>query len=320
MSRIRTVKPEFWTSEQVASCSRDARLLFIGIWNYSDDNGIHPKSFKRLKMEIFPGDDDCSERDLERWIKELITCGLIMEYSINQKEYWYVTGWKNHQKIDKPTFRHPRPYVVDTRFENEPSSCSRLMFNEDSSNAHRILLENSSNTPLRKGMEGNGKDEDTCKVPDKTLHVSSIEHGESSSMQESIGKSHEQRHLISELPPFSTHNEASKVDPTIFDLFEHWRIVMKHPRAVLDAKRKKVITQALKLGYTINELKEAIDGCANTPFNAGLNESKKRYDDIGLIFRDAAHIESFIQNNKDIKSASVSSTTKLINTLSEGAI
>jgi hypothetical protein len=50
MARIRTVKPEFWTSEQVMNCSRDARLLFIGMWNFCDDGGNHPASAKTLKV------------------------------------------------------------------------------------------------------------------------------------------------------------------------------------------------------------------------------------------------------------------------------
>ena len=56
MSRIRTVKPEFWTSEQIIACSPIARLLFIGLWNFCDDNGVHPASYIRLKAEVFPPD------------------------------------------------------------------------------------------------------------------------------------------------------------------------------------------------------------------------------------------------------------------------
>lgn len=37
MSSYRAVKLEFWTSDQVMSCSREARLLFIGLWNFCDD-------------------------------------------------------------------------------------------------------------------------------------------------------------------------------------------------------------------------------------------------------------------------------------------
>jgi len=42
MARIRTIKPEFWVSEQVGECSPNARLLFIGMWNFCDDRGVHP--------------------------------------------------------------------------------------------------------------------------------------------------------------------------------------------------------------------------------------------------------------------------------------
>ena len=49
MARIRTVKPEFWASEQVMECSPIARLLFIGLWNFCDDAGNHPLSEKTLR-------------------------------------------------------------------------------------------------------------------------------------------------------------------------------------------------------------------------------------------------------------------------------
>ncbi len=44
MARIRTTKPEFWSSAQIIELSRDARLLFIGMWNFCDDNGRHKAS------------------------------------------------------------------------------------------------------------------------------------------------------------------------------------------------------------------------------------------------------------------------------------
>ena len=38
--RIRTVKPEFWRSEDVSRLPVADRLLFIGLWSYVDDNGV----------------------------------------------------------------------------------------------------------------------------------------------------------------------------------------------------------------------------------------------------------------------------------------
>jgi hypothetical protein len=139
MPRIRTVKPEFWTSEQVVECSPTSRLLFIGMWNFSDDNGIHPVSCKTLKMQIFPGDNFTPE-DISRMIDELKKASLLIEYTVNSKKYWQVTGW-HHQKIDKPNFRYPLP--------DHSTSGSRTA-------VEHLPAEGSGEES--KGKEGNGSD------------------------------------------------------------------------------------------------------------------------------------------------------------------
>lgn len=111
MARIRTIKPEFWTSEQVVDCSPIARLLFIGLWNFSDDQGAHPYAVKTIKMEIFPG-DNFTPKQIEGWLTELINAGLLKTYHVDNKQYLYVTGWHN-QKIEKPNPKHPPPQQFD---------------------------------------------------------------------------------------------------------------------------------------------------------------------------------------------------------------
>lgn len=108
MARIRSIKPEFWSSEQVMACSTNARLLFIGLWNFCDDAGRHPVTPRQIKALVFPGDDISSEnvRDL---IDELSTNGLLSLYTVDDKEYFQVTGW-SHQKIDRPQSpKYPAP-------------------------------------------------------------------------------------------------------------------------------------------------------------------------------------------------------------------
>lgn len=112
MGRIRSVKPEYWTSEQVMSLSRDARLLFIGLWNFSDDGGNHPASAITLKAEVLPGDLITADQVMA-WIDEMIEQGLLEEYEADGKTFWHVTGWK-HQRIDQPTYRHPKGDTSDT--------------------------------------------------------------------------------------------------------------------------------------------------------------------------------------------------------------
>ena len=38
MARIRSIKPEFWDDRKLAKrASRDARLLYIALWNLADE-------------------------------------------------------------------------------------------------------------------------------------------------------------------------------------------------------------------------------------------------------------------------------------------
>jgi len=105
MARIRTIKPDFCTSEQVVECSRDARLLFILMWCFCDDAGRHKASVKKLRMECFPG-DALGDAEVTQLVDELIREELIEEYEVDGKRYWQVLGW-DHQKIDNPTVKHP---------------------------------------------------------------------------------------------------------------------------------------------------------------------------------------------------------------------
>lgn len=108
MARYRTIKPDFWTSEQVTECSLNARLLFIGLWNFCDDEGRHPYAPKKIKALIFPCDDVTVDQ-VEVMMIELDKVGLITRYNIENKDYFYVTGWQ-HQVINrkqKPRFPAP---------------------------------------------------------------------------------------------------------------------------------------------------------------------------------------------------------------------
>ncbi len=129
MARIRTIKPEFWTSDQVVECSVLARLLFIGMWTHADDGGVLPANPRRLKMQVFPGDAVTPEeiRDL---VEELVGEDLVVQYRVEDRWFWQITGWRRHQRIDRPTYRYPKAdheravVVKDPRirdlFEAEP--------------------------------------------------------------------------------------------------------------------------------------------------------------------------------------------------------
>lgn len=127
MARIRSIKPEFWTSEQVLDCSPMARLLFIGIWNFCDDAGNHVASPRTIKANVLPG-DDIDSATVRGMLDELYQNGLIDFYAVENKQYLHVTGW-HHQRIDKPTYKHPeyKPGENDER-----SLAARRLFDESS--------------------------------------------------------------------------------------------------------------------------------------------------------------------------------------------
>ncbi len=108
MARIRSIKPEFWSSEQITDCSVNARLLFIGLWNFADDRGRMPFKPKQIKATIFPA-DDFTVQDVQGWLSELCVNRLIKLYDYENERYLYVTGW-HHQKINRPQrAKYPDP-------------------------------------------------------------------------------------------------------------------------------------------------------------------------------------------------------------------
>jgi len=154
VSRIRTIKPQFFTSEQVADCSVAARLAFIGMWCFCDDYGIHPASPARLKMEVFPA-DGIGREEVAGLVDELKRAGLIEEYEIEGARYWRVTGWDKHQKIDSKTGLYPLP-------SGEVGQKIRRTFAERSPNDHRTIYERSCKE----------KEKEKDKDKDKDIHTS----------------------------------------------------------------------------------------------------------------------------------------------------
>lgn len=85
---------------------------------------------------------------------------------------------------------------------------------------------------------------------------------------------------------------TAKADPDpVVEVFDHWRKVHRHPQSKLDAKRRKVIRDALRL-YSAADLCLAISGYLNSPFHMGQNDRATVYDDIALMLRSAKEIDA----------------------------
>lgn len=87
--------------------------MFIGLWNFADDEGRHPYRPKQIKAQIFPS-DDLSENDILGMLSELSKNGLITTYTVDNEQYLLINGW-HHQRIDKPQpAKYPPPLQDDS--------------------------------------------------------------------------------------------------------------------------------------------------------------------------------------------------------------
>ena len=153
--RIRSIKPEFWNSDDIAALPWDDRLLFIGLWSYVDDNGVGRDSEKLITAQLFPLEDDPRETlaKVRRGLASLAARGLIVRYTIGSKPLLYVATWSKHQKIDRPTRSHfPLP-AVDLEQLDE-SSRETI---EGSSDGSRDL---GTKGPREQGSEGDASEPD----------------------------------------------------------------------------------------------------------------------------------------------------------------
>ena len=110
MARKRIIDPEFWSDEEIGNWSFQARLFYIGLWNFADDEGRFKADPRLLKAQIFPYDAKIS---LTRVKKELES--KIIWYEVNNCQYGFIKNFLKYQRIDRPTKSLlPPPLVEDS--------------------------------------------------------------------------------------------------------------------------------------------------------------------------------------------------------------
>lgn len=105
MPRIRTIKPETWDDATLGSLPRDARLMFIALWNFADDEGRILWSSAYLKAKIFPFDDDLSAKDVQNLMDRLEEVGRVRSYVVEKpvrQTYAVIPHFRRHQYIQRP--------------------------------------------------------------------------------------------------------------------------------------------------------------------------------------------------------------------------
>lgn len=108
MARIRTIKPEFFTSEDIVALPPFARLLYIALWCEADREGRLVWKPKTFKLRYFPGDDI----DIDTLCGALVSRGLIALYGDGHA---YIPTFHSHQHINPRESPSKLPAPTDTQ-------------------------------------------------------------------------------------------------------------------------------------------------------------------------------------------------------------
>lgn len=142
MARIRTIKPQFFTSEDVTALEPLARLLFVGLFTECDREGRVEDRPRTLKMRLLP-EDDC---DVDALLWSLVDGGLIRRYEANGVNIIQVSGFQKHQK--------PHPKEAASLLAADGTTREKPHLKTAETTPLIIHPVENPSSPARKGREG----------------------------------------------------------------------------------------------------------------------------------------------------------------------
>lgn len=279
MGRIRSVKPELFTHDELFDIEEETglpvRLAFIGLFTVADREGRFKWKPRQLKIQVLPYDD----LDFSRVLDALSTRGFIVKYACQGKEYGVIRNFAEHQvinnkesksKIPAPPENLPEPPVNTGDSDASPKEGSP---ENNASSTREPRDEHASSTPLNpsegegKGREGKGKE----------------------------GKRELTRESRDDVSEDNSVDESKELEAKqIREVFEYWKTVLNHPRVKFTDQDKSKIRARLREGFSVEDLKSAVDGNKSSPFHQGANDTGAVHDGIGLIFRNRDKTRNFI--------------------------
>lgn len=110
MARIRSIKPGFFRSEDLAELPYEARLCYAGLWLIADREGRLEDRPRRIKADLFPYDT----LDIDAILTLLTIRKFIVRYEINEVPYIAIPTFLHHQrpKSDETASVIPAPSTL----------------------------------------------------------------------------------------------------------------------------------------------------------------------------------------------------------------
>ena len=146
MPRKRIIDPEFWLDEIIGKLDYKTMLLYIGLWNLADSEGIVENNEEKIKIQIFPYKRGAISKNLQK----LIDLKRLELYEIDKKKYLWIKNFIKHQKIDYPTYKYP----LSENIRQEIANIRRALATNREGRDELIEKRNSSS---KKFIPGSGK-------------------------------------------------------------------------------------------------------------------------------------------------------------------
>lgn len=155
--RARNIKPGFFKNEDLAEIDPMGRLLFIGLWMMADREGRLEDRPRRIKMEVFPG-NNC---DVDALLDDLQGRGFIIRYEVDGDKFIQVCNFSKHQHphVKEAPSTIPAPDEHQTSTVQAPdenqTSMGKIRLNPDSLITDSLIPESIS--PSNSDDVSNGK-------------------------------------------------------------------------------------------------------------------------------------------------------------------
>lgn len=200
MPRIRTIKPEHWNDKELPSICLQAHLLWIGMWNFSDDKGVIEADPLLIKSNIFPRRIDIRLKQITLWLDQLEKARFIVPFKFDNESYYVHRTFDTHQRIDKPQpSKIPSPVIENTlavlNSENVPGMIPPVLDSISKGKVEEI------GAPAQGFFKKNEKREKNTHGPPEFSQVLAC-------FEEVIGKDWDKRKISLEAQKFFSHYQA----------------------------------------------------------------------------------------------------------------
>lgn len=188
--------------------------------------------------------------------------------------------------------------VLQTPTNATTNATNDVQTTTDRQNKHREKVNNMVKLLKNKGIKANSRMkidklqalfDEHCKQDTNVLQTpTNATNDVQTPFDESITKNQE---------PVTNNQNKNKYQSEVLDVFEFWKSVFeKSDSTILSDKRKAKISDRLKDGYTVEQIKQAIYNCSKSEFHVSGNHT-----DLELICRNIEKIDYFLGLTEQIR-------------------